>query len=279
MKLRNVGFDLVAIILILIPPFVEFAYTNSFIFEIANVIILAGYTVVACAISMLINKYPNRLIRAVILTALIVLFLDARVDIFRLFGFAALLIIPGLVIAIWLLYLQASTILIAVFGGIFVGIFFRPVYPDVQEYPAAQLPNDSRTANLPVYVHIVLDEFTGIEALDDDIDNQKEFKQSAKNLFADNGFRLFGRAYSEYRDSFDTLSAGLNSYSGLNPERYYTRDERNNSYTLTENKYFRELSASGYNIQVYQTLFVNFCDEAKDIIRQCLTYNAFGIVE
>lgn len=275
-KSSHAIFDFVAILLILIPPFVEFAYTNNFIFEVANAIVLAGYTVIAFAISLLINKYPNRLFRALILTALIVVFLDARVDIFRLIGIEALLVVPVLIIVIWLLYWQSTPILIAVFGGIFVGIFLRPVLPDIQEFSPTQVANSSQTNNLPIYVHIVLDEHAGIEAFVDDIESQKDFKQSAKTLFIGNGFRLFGRAYSEYIDTYDSMPSALNSYSGINPGKYYERDRANNSHTLTENKYFQDLHASGYNISVYQTLFVDYCAQSKDIVQRCLTYNAFG---
>lgn len=277
MNLKNSCFDFVAVFLILTLPFIEFIYTNNFVFEIVTAFLLAGYAAAALAVALLINKYPNRLVRAVILTAIITLFLDVRVGIFNLIGFEALFIIPALVIAIWLLYLNASTILIAIFGGIFAGIFFLPVLPEIEDYPVTRLPNGGQTAKLPVYVHIILDEHTGIEALDEEIDNQKDFKKSAKNLFIKNGFRLFGRAYSEYFDTYDSLPSALNSYRGLNPGKLYTRDGLENSFTLNENKYFRDLHKSGYAIQVYQSIFINYCDQSKDIIQQCLTYNTFGV--
>lgn len=276
MKLRNVSIDFIAVLLILIPPFVEFVYTNNFIFELANVIVLAGYTVIAFAITVLINKFPNRLLRSLVLTAMVVVFLDARVNIFRLIGLEALLVIPVLIMVIWLLYLQSTRILIAVFGGIFVGIFLRPVFPDVQQFSPIEVANSGQTNNLPIYVHIILDEHAGIEAFDDDIESEKDFKQSAQKLFIGNGFRLFGRAYSEYIDTYDSMPSALNSYSGINPGKNYERNTANNSFTLTENKYFQDLRASGYNISVYQTLIVDYCAQSKDIVQRCLTYNVFG---
>ena len=81
MNTRDVSIDFAAILLILTVPFIEFVYTNSFVFEFVNVVILAGYAVVAIASAGLINKYPNRLFRAVIWTTAILLFLDVRVEI------------------------------------------------------------------------------------------------------------------------------------------------------------------------------------------------------
>lgn len=274
MKSSNANFDFVAIFLILTEPFIELIYTNSFVFEFVNVIILAGYAAVAFVITLLISKYPNRVVRAVTLTALITLFLDIRVIIGGLLELQTLLAIAGIFIVTWALYLNASKILFAVFGVIFVFIFSLPVLPQDQEYPAADRPNGDQTDNLPVYVHIVLDEQIGTEALDEAIGNQRDLKRSTKSLFIGNGFRLFGRAYSEYFDTWDSLSAMFNAYSGENPGQLYIYKNAS-SNTLLQNSYLRDLFRSGYTIRVYQTSFMNFCSEAADIIQKCLTYSPF----
>lgn len=162
------------------------------------------------------------------------------------------------------------------FGGIIAGIFFLPVFPIVQEFAETEPPNRATTAELPIYVHLVLDEHTGIEGFDDDIDKQKAVKQSAKDLYINNGFRLFGRAYSQYRDTYASLSAAFNSYQGVKPEEFYVFKDALKSYILTDNKYFQDLHAAGFTIQVYQTPFVNFCGQSQDIIQRCLTYSVFG---
>lgn len=276
MKSRTTTFDFVAIFLILAQPFLELVYTNSFIFELANVIILAGCAAAALIISLLFRRYPNRLFRAFTYTILIVNFLDIRIDIFNLFGFAVLFFAPILIFAIWLLHKKALAVLIAVFGGFIIGIFFLPVFPKMEEFPAAGLPNEQGPSELPVYVHIILDEQIGIEALDNDHMNQRLLKQSAKNLFIGNGFRLFGSAYSEYSDTYDSLTSAFNSYRGPNPDNQYKYSSAKNTYTVTENEYFKDLQSDGYDIRVYQTSFLDFCGQAKDVIRYCHTYTAFN---
>ena len=276
MKTRKISLDLLTIFLILISPFLEFAYTNRFIFEIVNVVILAGHAVVALAIALLIAIYPNRSFRSLLFTLLILVFLDSRVGLFSGTGLATLIIAPVLFGVLRLIHSKANTVLIAMFGGIIVGIFFLPFFPNVQEFAETQPPDSAKTANLPIYVHIVLDEHTGIEGFDDEIDKQKAVKQSAKDLYINNGFRLFGRAYSQYRDTYSSLSAALNSYQGVNPEEFYVFRNSRKSYILTDNKYFRDLHAAGFTIQIYQTVFVNFCEQTQDIIQRCLTYDVFG---
>lgn len=276
-KLRTAHFDLLAVFLILALPFVEFVYTNRFIFEIVNVFIVAGYAAAAFAITLLINKYPNRYFRSVVLMAIIVLYLDVRADIFSFLGFQTGFIAAGCLITAWILHLHASKVLIAVFGVVFAFSFLSPVFPQVREYPAAHQPNADQTNDLPVYVHIILDGHIGIENLDDDIDKQRNLKQSAKKLFVDNGFRLFGRAYSEYLTTEHSLSAMFNKYSGDNPTKFYTHNKSRNANTLSENKYLRNLFRQGYNIRVYQSTWFNFCDSATDIVEKCLTYNSYGL--
>ena len=75
-------------------------------------------------------------------------------------GLEALLIASVLFGLLWLIHSKANTVLIAMFGGIFVGIFFLPFFPNVQEFAETQPPDSAKTANLPIYVHIVLDEST-----------------------------------------------------------------------------------------------------------------------
>lgn len=274
MKSSNANFDFIAIFLILTEPVIEFFYTEGFIFETVTATVLAGYAAIAFVLTLFISKYPNRAARTVTLTVLITLFLDIRVSIFDELGLLALLVIAGCFVAAWVLYLNASKILIVVFGVIFVFIFFLPVLPQIQEYPTADRPNSEQTDNLPIYVHIILDEYTGIETLDEGIDNQRDLKRSTKSLFIDNGFRLFGRAYSEYFDTRDSLSAMFNAYSGENPRQLY--DGRNEAFsTVLRNDYLRELYNSGYTVRVYQTSFMDFCSSASDIIHKCLTYSHF----
>lgn len=276
-KLRTAHFDFLAVFLILVLPYIEFVYTNRFIFEITNVFIVAGYAAAALAITLLINKYPNRYFRPAVLMAIIVLYLDVRADIFSSLGFQTVFIAAGCLMTAWILHLHASKVLIAIFGVMFAFSFLSPVFPQVREYPAAQQPNADQTNDLPVYVHIILDGHIGIENLDDSFDKQRKLKQSAKKLFIDNGFRLFGRAYSEYFTTDNSLSAMFNKYSGVNPTKFYVHNNSRNTNTLLENKYLRNLFLRGYNIRVYQSSWFNFCDSATDIIEKCFTYNSHGL--
>lgn len=274
MKSKSTNFDFIAIYLILTEPVIEFFYTEDFIFETVTAVVLAGYAAIAFVLTRFLAKYPNRAVRAVTLTVLITLFLDMRVSIFDELGLLALLVIVGCIVAIWGLYLNTSKILIAVFGVIIVFIFSLPVLPQIQENPTADRPNGEQPDDLPVYVHIVLDEYTGIETLDEGIDNQRELKRATRSLLIDNGFRLFGRAYSEYFDTRDSLPAMLNAYSGENPRPLY--DDRNEVFnTVLRNDYLRDLFNSGYTVRVYQTSFMDFCSAAADIIHKCLTYSPF----
>lgn len=275
-KLNNVQYDYLAIFLILTQPFIEFVYTNRFIYEIVNVFILAIYAVTALAVTLLINKYPNRILRSAVLTVLIILFLDIRADMFSLPGLETTLIVAGCLIGTWVLYRHASKVLSAVFGVIFAFNVVLPVFPQVQEYPTANRPNGERTGELPVYVHLILDEHIGVEILDESIEKQRDLKQAIKDLYVGNGFRIFGRAYSEYMSSNDSIVATFNNYSGEEPSQFYVKNQSGNVHSITDNPYFREIFRAGYNIQVYQSSWLDLCGSATDIILKCLTYDLDG---
>jgi hypothetical protein len=277
MKSRRTAFDFIAAFLILALPYVEFAVTNRFNLEVVNAVMIGAFAGLALVVSLLMNTFPNRHFRSAIWTALVFLFLDARVDIFQFIGFKALLTIPVLYVTVWLLHARATTILTAVFGGIFAGIAFLPAFPLTETFPETATAENHRTENLPTYVHIILDEQTGLETLDQETEIYRNYVQSAKDVFSANGFRLFGRAYSEYIDTYDSLSAAFNSYRGPQPFRFYNRDNIVNSYSLDRNEYLNNLHELGYDIQIYQTSFVNYCNQSREIIRKCLTYTAFGI--
>lgn len=274
MRAKNTNFHAIAIFLILAEPFIEHAYTNRFVFEPINLIILLGFAAVAAALALLIKRFPNRALYAVIMTGLITLFLDIRANMIHSLGLQALLVVAACLVAIWFLYAHASKILIVVFGVFSVFVVTLPVHPQTEKYAAARTTGAPSADALPAYIHIVLDEFIGAEALDETDGDQRALKRAMQNFFVGNGFRLYGRAYSQYFDTKDALPALFNAYSGPEPRQFYDyRTEAFNRVSL--NAYLRAKSEIGYGIRAYQTAFLDFCGNATDIIESCLTYSPF----
>ena len=271
---HDASFDFFAILLILVLPFIEFVYTNSFVFEWVTATVVAGCIALALAITVLLARYANRVVRALVLSALLMLFLDVRADIIDALGLLALLVAVGCFVVIWALHMNAGKVLIVMFGVILVFVFSLPVLPRFEDFAAARPPAHDRPGELPTYVHIILDEHMGVEALDDAIAGQRDLKRATKRLFADNGFRLFGRAYSEYFYTRDSLSAAFNAYSGDKPDQFYKRRKASLN-RVTQNNYLRDLFAAGYEIRVYQSSFLDYCAAATDIVHECFTYGAF----
>lgn len=272
MKRKDVALDFAAIALIVAEPLVNFSYTRGLVFETVTVALLSAHAVFALLIALLINRYPKRWFKAAVYAVLVILFLDLRVGVFDTLGIEALLVVVGCFVALWLLYVHAAKVLIAVFGVTFVLNLLEPVYPTVKDNIEARQPNERRRDSMPLYIHLVLDEFIGVEALDPEVAAQKTIKQEIQSLFVDNGFRLFGRAYSEYNLTTYTLSAGLNNYNGNNPQQFFEYDVAENENKLSVNQYFRELFDAGYNIDVVQSSFLDFCNSEAPVVSSCLTY-------
>ena len=93
-------------------------------------------------------------------------------------------------------------------------------------------------------------------------------------LFRANGFHVFGRAYSRFENTRNAIPGALNYASIPNNARFVAGGSPKR---LTENKYFDTMYAKGYNINVYQTDFMNFCSGYERKIATCSTYNVTGI--
>jgi hypothetical protein len=123
-------------------------------------------------------------------------------------------------------------------------------------------------------VHIVLDEQIGVEGIPGDVPGASELREEMKDFYLANGFRLYGRAFSPYYNTENSLSNLLNGTLLARDLPSLTPLER--GYSLDENAWFGLLGERGYRIRVYQTDFLNFCAGGGAIV-ECTTYPANGI--
>jgi hypothetical protein len=276
MKLRKLIFDFLAVFLILSNPYLEFAHQHRFMFEVTNLLVLSVYVVVALTIAALLTKYPNRLLGSVLFTASIIIFLDLRLDLINSQGFQILyVVIPALVI-FWITGRNTSKILFAFFGVMLIVGLLPPAFPRTHKADTLQVANQPGE-NLPVYVHIILDEQIGVEGIGAEIRGHKEAKNALKEFFIPNGFRLFGRAYSEFYWTNDSIPSMLNFTADENPKRFYNYNKVQDRNVVLENKYFTSLFNMGYKIRVYQMVWMDYCKGSNELIDFCLTYKASGV--
>ncbi len=140
----------------------------------------------------------------------------------------------------------------------------------------AEEPHNPKSADeLPVIVHLVLDEHIGIAGIPEAAEGAAETRRRMRDFYVDNGFALYGRAFSHYRLSVESLSTMFNGALEQDRTRYLLETE--SGHRLLENAWLEELARRGYAIRVYQTDHLDLCQTPAHAIEHCLTYPMFGL--
>lgn len=125
----------------------------------------------------------------------------------------------------------------------------------------------------PILVHIILDEHIGIEGILGNAADDAKMRSDLKTFYLNNGFRLFGGAYSEYLHTVNAIPHVLN----FGERQVRQADERKGS-SVKKNAYFERLRAMGYSIHVFQTDYLDYC--GSETVASCRTRPAtkLGII-
>lgn len=114
--------------------------------------------------------------------------------------------------------------------------------------------------NLPVLLHLILDEHLGVEGFRGDFAPAARMGDDLKAFYTQRGFRLFGGAYSEHRRTVNAIPQILN-FGETQP----WRATNIHGIALTSNRYFDRLRALRYQIRVYQTDFLDYCNSKTNV--------------
>lgn len=266
-----------AIFSILFTPFYTFYGDRHQPMPLTSLAFGALYFAVASLLLVaLIRRSQGRLATAVF-TACIAAFLDLQYDWFE--GLPLVAATLGLLAVLWLVRKHAALILAVVFTTMLaasVGVVtlgWSSGTPDRMtagsEAQAAAQDGDGR----PVIVHLILDEHAGLAGIPSDMPGGSELRESLKELYQSNGFRLFGNAISEYVSSKSSISGILNFAGGVQPELWY---HGKRPYVLATSAYFDLLQENGYDLSVHQSSYMDFCEEFPDMVGRCHTYRYDG---
>jgi hypothetical protein len=128
-------------------------------------------------------------------------------------------------------------------------------------------------------VHLILDEYTGVEGLPADLELSAPVAEEIRSLFVGNGFRLHGGAYSQYFNTYNSIGNALNFTSlGMDAGHF---EEVREPYHLRENAYFGALAEWGYRFRIYQSSYLDYCRTPDFAPDACETYlaNSIGYLE
>jgi hypothetical protein len=159
------------------------------------------------------------------------------------------------------------------FGVILLSTLALPV--ETIPFGQAARPPPQPNPALPPVVHLVLDEQIAIEGLPAEVPGGAELRRDLAELYQGHGFAVFGRAFSHYSISIASIANLMNGTAKPRLYTYMTRSK--DTFGLTKNLWFQDLSERGYSIRIYQSSYLDFCSDAKANIDYCYTYPADSI--
>lgn len=156
--------------------------------------------------------------------------------------------------------------LFIVFGVLWLGAFFQTT-PPMSKNLNLESRQEANTS-LPPYIHIVLDEHIGIEGIPNYADPDQKYSMELKNKYIDQGFRVFGRAYSRDFRTKDSTSSFLNFRPRDEP--YETRFVKG---MIRPNGLFEKLTKQGYLLNIFESNQTPYCDkDAGYRLGKCISY-------
>jgi len=103
-----------------------------------------------------------------------------------------------------------------------------------------------------------------------------QLRKELISFYVKNGFRLYGNAYSHYSITLNSVPSLFNFDADIKVDKSYAREIATDyEYELLKNIYFEKMSALGYRIKVYQSTYLDYCQE-KYRIASCYTYHLFS---
>ena len=259
----------VAPFLLLFTPFASYLHYNQLGITSPEVILAV---LVIAALSLLLGAVSvvSPVFAVTILAALVVFFIDiqAREPGLKRLG----LTFFALCAVFWVLRRHAARIVSLMMATMLAISFLqsRPAAIASNRTPERAVPAvPAGRADRPLIVHLLLDEYIGPEGVPSDL-APEGFKQQFQSFYVDRGFRLFGKAYSEYPKTTWAVPELLN----LSPAHYepnlITSGRTAGTYQLRRNAYFERLSSLGYDIKVHQPDYLDLCPE--NLAASCRTH-------
>lgn len=264
--------------LILVTPFISFIKHNDYSYTAPELWICAAGLVAFGLLCGAVMALGGTWLRVLGTAGLLTLFVDFQSEWFdeqpalRVLAFAV-----GMLLLCWVVRDNLHRITLPVFATMLAAAAVFPGSSGEASFDRPDRDADARGASDPpssVVVHLIFDEFIGIEGIPSEASNGTEARGMLRSFLQDNGFYVFGRAYSRFAYTRNAIPNILNSTS-VPENAYFVVGPR--PYRLRQNKYFSAMNKNGYIINVYQTDFMDFCTGYETLVASCHTYMSTGI--
>lgn len=272
---RTFPLDLLAFSLVLIAPLMVLLDYHRYAYLTPEVMVLTAALVAAAAVLAAVTSIAGPLVRTFLLAGLLTLFIDMHVHVPRLSSSAVAMSFIACFAAVsgllWILREHATKIVSVVFVTL-IGLTLLTDASGTGATRQESVAAATRSSDAPLFLHLILDEHIGVEGLPQDIAGAGRLRTDLIDFYTARGFRLFGRAYSQYANTHNSLANLVNLTSQDVRHRDLVRGERDPEWDLTHAAYFRELQRRGYQLHVYQSSYMNLCGADGASPQSCMTY-------
>jgi hypothetical protein len=262
--------------LLLAAPLVAFLTTNQYPLVSPEVVILLAAGVAAGLLLGLTSALGPT-------AAALLLGAGAALSIDMLYGLQdsklLLVLVPVLCLALAAVLRQHIGLIAAVASCVFLAttlLIPSTVAGDLaRASPRAEAELPAGDNQLPVVLHLILDEHIGIDGLPKELPESDDFGRWLTDAYLQQGFRVHAGAYSEYFDTRNSIPNLLNFTS--HDSEWAHLANKTKPYVLTESAYFRHLSKLGYRLHVYQSDHLDYCRVAGMSYSKCFGYRGNSI--
>lgn len=191
--------------------------------------------------------------------------------------FRGLIYCLPLAIVFFLLRENLSVILSAAFGAMLVANFVVAETPAdtltivEREVPPVAVAGDAP----PPLLHLVIDQQIGIDGLPPEVEGTPQLRQTLLDFYKDYGFRLHPGAFTHFPATMESIPDLLNG--ALVPSSRNFISVRGGKIRLRKNAWFEELRRRGYEIEVIQSDYIDYCHGDDAPVSYCATFIASDI--
>jgi hypothetical protein len=275
LELRPFLLDLGALALIVLAPFVVLLSFHGYAYFTPEVMLIMAAALIVATLLALVISFASRLVRAVVLAAVIALFIEMHVEIPSTSSIVIALVfvtaVAALAALLWFLHEHATKILAVIFIVLIAMTLVRGSSESHLIVSKRTPTASSGNAEPPLLIHLLLDEHIGVEGLPADLPGTRALRPDLVEFYTSRGFRLFGGAYSEYANTYNSI-ANLLNFTSRAVSRPYLHHGGQARWDLSEAAYFELLQQRGYRLHVYQSAYMDLCRVEGVQLQECTTY-------
>lgn len=256
--------DAVICALLLLSPFVIFVRHHRYPLLSAEAgMVSAALAALAVLAALPAARWPR--LRPPIIAALVVSWLDIQFSVLTVPWIAAAFV--ALTALLFLMRRREAPLLIAVAATILVTTIVLPGRREAVPPPLAP-----GRADLPLVVHLILDEQIGIEGMPADL--LPGLASGLRAALEGRGFAVFGGAYSQYFNSHFSI-AHLVNFVHDQPQIDLVAPSRVRfPLRVQRNVYFETMAARGYRLHALLPDYLGLCPDALRDRAACDVYSA-----